>query len=241
MRQVEPEFLGPYGYTLLPHIHCTIAMIVAHEGRKEEEMKATICRLLEPKSAERPEITTTALEYLEHCLIIQYCLDNADARMLAAFSIRLVLWRCQILDYDSNTLLNALGVPDRSKYDELLNIIEQSMFEWAGKLFISDILKAMPHHLLSADNPVHNGVAMAHRIWKWDTERSVMCTSQWRNRKRIMAWCLHYTFKICAVKKSYDEILEMAGGVPQWQGDLMVERNMNDIPLRDWARGEAER
>ncbi|KAF2826491.1 hypothetical protein CC86DRAFT_406754 [Ophiobolus disseminans] len=69
MRQVEPAYLDPYGFILLPRINCIIAMVIAYEIRKEKEMKKAIVALLEPKLSKHPNIATTAIEYFEHCLI----------------------------------------------------------------------------------------------------------------------------------------------------------------------------
>ena len=127
MRRVEPAYLDPYGFILLPRIHCTIAMVIAYEIRKEEEMKQAIIGILEPKSSQYPAIAAIGLEFFEHCLAFQQVLDNVDANLLAALSVQTILYHHGICDFNPIDLMNALCAPSQPDTNELYNIIINSM------------------------------------------------------------------------------------------------------------------
>jgi hypothetical protein len=127
MRKVEPAYLDPYDFILLPRIHCTIAMVIAYEIRKEEEMKQAIIGILEPKAAQYPAIAAIGLEFFEHCLVFQQVLDNVDASLLAGLSIQTILFHYGICDFNPVDLMNALCAPHHPHLEELYNIIINSM------------------------------------------------------------------------------------------------------------------
>ena len=133
MRQVEPAYLDPHGFILLPRIHCTIAMIRAYEIRQEDQMKKAIVTLLEPVLPRHPDITIIAPEYFEHCLIFQHELDNADSRVLAAFAIRLVLCQNGILSHDPMNTLKALDILLRPKLHELYDIVVNTIYHGVAR------------------------------------------------------------------------------------------------------------
>jgi hypothetical protein len=127
MRKVEPAYLDPYDFIILPRIHCTIAMLRAYEMRKEQELKAAIISLLAYKAVEFPLIQRIGMEFFEHCLVFQHGIDNADLRLQAALSVRAVLHHCNITDFNLADLMNAFGVPNMPKTEEFWGIIVKSM------------------------------------------------------------------------------------------------------------------
>jgi hypothetical protein len=76
-RQVEPAFLDPHGYILLPRIHCVIAMVRAYEICAEAELKDHIRWVLGSIMLNDTDVAMVAVEYFEHFLALHF---NSSSR-----------------------------------------------------------------------------------------------------------------------------------------------------------------
>jgi hypothetical protein len=94
--QVEPAYLDPHGFILVPRIHYVIAMVRAYEMRAEAELKEEIRRVLYIMMPGDEDVSIVAVEYFEHFLAFHGNFKFADMPVLTACAAHLVLFQtCQ--------------------------------------------------------------------------------------------------------------------------------------------------
>jgi hypothetical protein len=105
--------------------------------------------------------------------------------------------------------------------------------DWAGDLIILDVMQGFtPQKRLSTD--VRNAAGMAKRMWLAYTRGSEtkFDAVTWQDRKRTVSWCLSYAFEYYSIRKTYAEILQLAGEGNNQVADLVMRGAMED-----WVHG----
>jgi hypothetical protein len=87
--EVEPAYLDPHGFIIIPRVHCTVTMVRVFEMKKEEEVKTSIVSIITPVMG--TNCSEAALEYFEHMLVYHRRFEHADMRILAALAVPLAL------------------------------------------------------------------------------------------------------------------------------------------------------
>jgi hypothetical protein len=234
MREVEPAYLDPHGYVLLSRIHCTIAMVRAHELRIESEGKQALVATLAPIEANISNVSTIAIEYFEHFLAYHDFLDHADMRTLVSIAVILIM-RQQLEPLNHHAVLTNFNAPPCANFEELVEIAVRKIDYWASGLLISDVLPRLPPAVR-----IHAAAVvaadLASRTWHRSIEGS-FGMQHWIRRKRNLVWCIVWAFKWQGLEVEYEDVLEMTGEKRDFMQDDFVHTVMSKFVLaKDWRR-----
>jgi hypothetical protein len=111
----QPAYLDPHGHIILPRIHCTIAMVLAFEERKEAEVKA----LIRTVSPDRMVIELFEL-FLEH----HHQFNHADMNYLA-FLATTLLHQERLSADEEVVLLHSLGAEAHPDHDAIQSSLRE--------------------------------------------------------------------------------------------------------------------
>jgi hypothetical protein len=232
MREVEPAYVDPHGYVLLPRIHCTIAMVRAHELRIESEGKQALTTTLAPIEAKVANVSTIAIEYFEHFLAYHDFLDHADMRILVSIAVILIM-RQQLEPLNHQAVLNNFNAPPCANFEELVEIAVRKIDYWASGLVIRDVLPRLPPAVRS-DAAAMVAADLASRTWHRSIEGS-FGMQHWIGRKRNLAWCIVWAFKWHGLEVEYEDVLEATGEKRDFLQDDFVHSVMSRFVLeKDW-------
>lgn len=164
-RQVEPAYLDPHGFVLLPHIHSVIAMVLAHEMSAEAELKEHIRRLLGSIMPEDKDVVIVAVEYSENFLAFHTNFKFADMRVLAACAVHLVLFQSSKL-LEHHAMRVEFNAPDCPGFNDLVELAADKIHIWSSRLMMLDLgMKLTANVGRPQREAVASGTDMAHRVW----------------------------------------------------------------------------
>ncbi|KAH4930735.1 hypothetical protein HBI52_113470 [Parastagonospora nodorum] len=138
-------------------------MIRAYEWPEEDTVKNANQRIIVPLEYANKNAPDVAMEYMDLFLTFHASFAHKNMRLLAAAAIgRCLRQRGEV--YILSFLLEKLEAPTILNFDEVFDLVADSIWSSAGVLMILDVKKPLPSYMHKA-HETELGLIMAKRSW----------------------------------------------------------------------------